>query len=67
MQEGETAVDISKYELPPIYWRKGKQCYLDPVRQKLIYITPEETVRQRMISYLIHGLNVPKEAILVKI
>lgn len=66
MQEGETAVDISKYELPPIYWRKGKQCYLDPVRQKLIYITPEETVRQRMISYLIHGLNVPKEAILVE-
>lgn len=66
MQEGETVVDICKYELPPIYWRNGKQCYLDPVRQKLIYITPEETVRQRMISYLMNELSVPKEAILVE-
>lgn len=32
--------------LPPIYKRLGKECYLDPIRKKLIYITPEETVRQ---------------------
>lgn len=29
-------------KLPPIYHRNGKDCYLDPIRQKLIYITPEE-------------------------
>lgn len=59
-------INIEKQNLPPIYKRKGRECYLDPVRQKLIYITPEETVRQRMISYLINELNVPEEAILVE-
>ena len=29
-------------KLPPIYHRNGKDCYLDPIRQKLIYITPVE-------------------------
>lgn len=59
-------INIEKQSLPEIYKRNGKECYLDPVRQKLIYITPEETVRQRMISYLINELNVPPEAILVE-
>lgn len=57
---------LKNVELPAIYKRQGKECYLDPVRQKLIYITPEETVRQRMIAYLINELKVPKEAILVE-
>lgn len=59
-------INIEKQSLPRIYRRNGKECYLDPVRQKLIYITPEETVRQRMISYLVNELSVPKEAILVE-
>ena len=48
---------LKNVELPAIYKRQGKECYLDPVRQKLIYITPEETVRQRMIAYLINELK----------
>ena len=52
--------------LPPIYMRNGKECYLDPIRKKLIYITPEETVRQRVVSYLINELNVPAEQIVVE-
>ncbi len=59
-------INIENQILPTVYQRHGKDCYLDPVRQKLIYITPEETVRQKMISYLINNLNVPKEAILVE-
>lgn len=59
-------INIEKQCLPEMYRRKGKECYLDPVRQKLIYITPEETVRQRVISYLINEVGVPKEAILVE-
>lgn len=59
-------INIEGQVLPSIYKRRGKECYLDPVRKKLIYITPEETVRQRMISYLISELEVPKEAILVE-
>lgn len=59
-------INIEGQSLPELYMRHGKECYLDPVRQKLIYITPEETVRQRMISYLMNELKVPKEAILVE-
>lgn len=59
-------INIENYSLPAVYKRHNKECYLDPVREKLIYITPEETVRQKMISYLINELKVPKEAILVE-
>lgn len=59
-------INIKTQPLPPIYKRQGQKCYLDPIRQKLIYITPEETVRQRMISYLINELKVPGDAILVE-
>ena len=52
-------------ELPPIYKRNGKECYLDPIRKKLIYITPEETVRQRVIYYVLNYLKVPAENIVV--
>ena len=45
---------------------RGHQCYLDSVRGKLVYITPEEIVRQRMISYLLYELHVPKEMITVE-
>ncbi len=53
-------------KLPPVYKRQGKECYLDPVRQKLIYITPEETVRQQAISYLRDILGTPEEMIVVE-
>ena len=43
-------INIENYSLPAVYKRHNKECYLDPVREKLIYITPEETVRQKMIS-----------------
>lgn len=59
-------INIESQLLPAVYKRHGKECYLDPIRQKLIYITPEETVRQRMISYLINELKVPEKAILVE-
>lgn len=52
--------------LPPIYKRLGRECYLDPIRQKLIYVTPEETVRQEIITYLTEILEVPSEMIAVE-
>lgn len=48
------------------YKRNGKECYLDPIRKKLIYVTPEETLRQKVISYLMNELKVPKEALKVE-
>ena len=51
-------------KLPPIYKRNGRECYLDPIRKKLIYITPEETVRQSVILYLTDTLHVPIQEII---
>ena len=62
----EMYIDLSTQPLPKTYIRKGKECYLDPIRKKLIYITPEETVRQRVLSYIINELKVPMEMISVE-
>ena len=42
---------LNSIALPDIYMREGKECYYDTYRKKLIEITPEETVRQRIASY----------------
>ena len=59
-------MNIEKSKLPPTYKRNGKKCYLDPIRKRLIYVTPEETVRQKVISYLLKELEVPAEMIKVE-
>lgn len=59
-------MNIEKSKLPKIYKRNGRDCYLDPIRKQLIYITPEETVRQRVISYLMDDLAVPAEMLQVE-
>lgn len=53
-------------KLPPVYKRNEKDCYLDPIRKKLIYITPEETIRQRVLSYLTDTLHVPIQEIILE-
>lgn len=53
--------------LPPIYKRMNRDCYLDPIRGRLIFITPEETIRQRTVSYILNELHVPKEMIKVEV
>lgn len=40
-----------KEKLPEIYKRDGKKCYLDPIRKRLILITPEETVPSKMDQF----------------
>ena len=59
-------IDLSNTALPPIYKRNNRNCYLDPIRKKLTYITPEETVRQRVVSYLIKELKIPPEMLIVE-
>ena len=59
-------MDLSKAALPKIYNRNGRQCYLDPIRKRLIVITPEETVRQKVIFYLLNILHVPEYMIQVE-
>ena len=42
------------------------RCYLHPVRKKQIYIIPGETIRQKVISYLISVLKVPANMLIVE-
>lgn len=53
--------DINSQKLPHVYRSEGKDCYLDPIREKLICVTPEETVRQKVISYLLKVMKIPKQ------
>lgn len=57
---------VNSQKLPEIYRRNGKDCYLDNIRQKMIIITPEETVRQKVIGFLINDLNIPPEMLRVE-
>lgn len=59
-------MNLTNVTMPPVFKRNGKDCYLDPVREMLVYVTPEETVRQKVISYLIESLGVPIEMIAVE-
>ena len=53
-------------KLPTVYRRSRQDFYLDPIRQKLILVTSEETVRQHFIAWLIDTLGVPKDLIFVE-
>ncbi|MGG0240783.1 type I restriction enzyme HsdR N-terminal domain-containing protein [Bacillus rhizoplanae] len=61
------SVRYDKYELPKIFIRNGKECFFDPIRKKLILITPEEMVRQQVIQFLIKDMQVPSEYIEVEV
>ncbi|MGG0937077.1 type I restriction enzyme HsdR N-terminal domain-containing protein [Brevibacillus centrosporus] len=60
-------INLDKFNLPKIYMRQGKACFLDPVRKKLIPRTPEEEVRQKVIQLLIMEMKVPQEMIDVEV
>lgn len=50
--------------LPPHIYRIDNQPnYFDPVRKKYVLVTPRETVRQRVVPYLIEELAVPQRMI----
>lgn len=59
-------IDLTKQPLPKKFKRSGKDYFLDTIRKRLVLITPEEIVRQRMVSYLINHLKVPKNMIIVE-
>ena len=50
---------LDNQPLPTKYKRCGKECFLDSIREKLIFITPEEIVRKKIVSYLINELHIP--------
>ena len=58
--------ELERIPKPTLYQRQGKECYLDPYREKLIPATPEETVRQKVLIWLENELKVPNNVILVE-
>lgn len=58
---------LNSIELPAIYNREGKDCYFDTYRKKLIEITPEETVRQKVAALFEHKYGVPKDMISLEV
>lgn len=61
------AEKLKPIKLPPVYIRDNKQCYLDPYRKRLIKITPEETVRQKILTFYETEMNVPRDMFLVEV
>lgn len=55
--------DKSYTKLPKVYKRDGKNCYLDPFRKKLVPVTKEEAIRQKVAGYFRDVLQVPEEYI----
>ena len=54
---------LKDFPPPHIYRREGQPTYFDPVRKKYVLVTPRETVRQRVVPYLIQELNIPQRMI----
>ena len=58
---------LKNIELPAVYQREGKDCYYDTYRKKLIEITPEETVRQKVAAFFGQKYGVPKDMISLEV
>ena len=58
---------LKNIELPAVYQREGKDCYYDTYRKKLIEITPEETVRQKVAAFFEQKYGVPKDMISLEV
>lgn len=53
-------------DLPQIYMRNGKECYYDTYRKKLIPVTPEEEIRQRVAKWLEVQVHVPAQCMVLE-
>lgn len=60
-------INLSNYTLPERYLRNGQDCFLCSGRKKLIKVTAEEKVRQRLVNFLHKEKSVPLEVIEVEV
>ena len=58
---------LKEIPLPEIFRREGKDCYYDTYRKKLIEITSEETVRQRIAKLFEMDYGVPGDMIYLEV
>ncbi|MBR4383897.1 MAG: type I restriction enzyme HsdR N-terminal domain-containing protein [Selenomonadaceae bacterium] len=55
-----------EYPAPQVYRVENQAAYFDPVRKKLVFVTPEETVRQCLIPWLLGEIGVPENFLRVE-
>jgi hypothetical protein len=60
-------INLLSYALPDKYIRNGQDCFLCHCRKKLIKVSPEEKVRQKLVGFLQEEKAVPLEAIEVEV
>ena len=58
--------NFSDYPAPQVYRVENQAAYFDPVRKKFVFVTPEETVRQRLIPWLLGEIGVPENFLRVE-
>lgn len=58
--------ELNAIKLPPKYKRNGQECFFDPYREKLIPVTPEEVIRQKVAGWLESALSVPGDCIILE-
>ena len=54
---------LKDYQPPHIFRIESQPNYFDPVRKKYVLVTERETVRQRVVQFLIQELEVPQRMI----
>lgn len=54
---------LKDFQPPHVYKLEGQQMYFDAVRKKYVPVTERETVRQRVVQFLIQELGVPQKMI----
>ena len=58
--------ELKPIELPKKYQRNGHDCFFDPYREKLIPVTPEEIIRQKVAAWLEAKLSVPRNCMILE-
>ena len=51
---------FDKFKIPKVITKEGKKYVYDKIRKKDVPFTPEEKVRQQVLTYLIEELKVPE-------
>ena len=51
---------FDKYKIPSVITKNGKKYIYDRIRKKEVLFTPEEKVRQQVLTFLIEELMVPE-------
>lgn len=53
-------INFSKYKIPQVTVQNGKKYIYDRIRKRNVPFTPEEKVRQQVLTYIIEELKVPE-------